>query len=69
MPSVIHFQCPRRGFEVEHIIGMLEAEKRIVCPDCKVGINIDTARLVAATEELHAVVLPGPSEITIKLFR
>ena len=67
--NVIHFQCPNCGFELEQTIGLLKAEKRIVCLDCKIGINIDTARLVAATEELHAAVLPGPNEITIKFFR
>jgi hypothetical protein len=45
------------------------AEKRVVCPDCKVGINIDAARLVRATKELRAAVPPGPNEITIKFFR
>ncbi len=73
MPSidahVIHFQCPSCGFELEQTIGLLKAEKRIICLDCKVGINIDTARLVIAAEELHAAVLPGPNEITIKFFR
>jgi predicted RNA-binding Zn-ribbon protein involved in translation (DUF1610 family) len=67
--NLIHFQCPNCGFELEQTIGLLKAEKRIVCTDCKVGINIDTARLVAATEALHAAVLPEPNEITIKFFR
>ena len=67
--NVIHFQCPSCGFELQQTIGLLKAEKRIVCADCKVGINIDTARLVAATEALRAAVLPGPNEITIKFFR
>jgi hypothetical protein len=65
----IHFQCPNCGFELQQTIGLLKAEKRIVCSGCKVGINIDSARLVAATEELDAAVLPGPNEITIKFFR
>src|SRR4029079_6075567 len=38
----------------------------MVCAERKVGINIDTARLVAATEALHDAVLPGANEITIK---
>ena len=67
--NVIHFQCPRCGFELQQTIGLLKAEKRIVCAGCKVNINIDTARLVAATEAMHAAVLPGPNEITIKFFR
>ena len=67
--NVIHFQCPSCGFELEQTIGLLKAEKRIVCADCKVSINIDTTRLVAATEAMHAAVLPGPNEITIKFFR
>jgi len=66
---VIHFQCPSCGSELKQTIGLLKAEKRIVCAECKVGINIDTARLVAGTEALHAAVLPGPNEITIKFFR
>ena len=66
--NIIHFQCPRCGFELEQTIGLLKAEQRIVCADCKVGISIDAARLVAATEALHAAV-PGPNEITIKFFR
>jgi predicted RNA-binding Zn-ribbon protein involved in translation (DUF1610 family) len=66
---VIQFQCPSCGFELQQTIGLLKAEKRIVCTGCKVGINIDTARLVAATEGLDAAVLSGPNEITIKFFR
>ena len=67
--NVVHFQCPSCGFELKQTIGLLKAEKRIVCAGCKVGINIDAARLVAATEALHSAVLPGPNEITIKFFR
>jgi hypothetical protein len=67
--NVIQFQCPRCGCELEQTIGLLKAEQRIVCTDCKVGINIDTARLVLATEALHAALLPGPNEIRIKFFR
>ena len=67
--NVTHFQCPSCGFELQQTIGLLKAEKRIVCADCTVSIIIDTARLVAATEAMHAAVLPGPNEITIKFFR
>jgi uncharacterized Zn finger protein len=67
--NMIHFQCPSCGFELEQTIGLLKAEQRIICADCKVGINIDTARLVVASEALHASVLPRPNEITIKFFR
>jgi hypothetical protein len=66
--NIVQFQCPQCGFELEQTIGLLKAEQRIVCADCKVGISIDAARLVAATEVLHAAV-PGPNEITIKFFR
>ena len=66
--NIISFQCPRCGFELQQTIGLLKEEQRIVCADCKVGINIDTARLVEATEALHAAV-PGPNEITIQFFR
>jgi hypothetical protein len=38
--NIIHFQCPRCGFELEQTIGLLKAEQR----------------LVAATEALHAAV-------------
>jgi len=65
----VHFQCPSCGFELKQTIGLLKAEKRIVCADCKVGIHIDAGRLVAATEAPHSAVLPGPNEITIKFFR
>jgi hypothetical protein len=67
--NVIHFQCPSCGFELKQTIGLLKAEKRMVCVECTVGINIDVARLVAATEALHDALLPGPNEITIKFFR
>ena len=67
--NLIRFQCPRCGSELEQTIGLLKAGNRIVCTDCKVGINIDSTRLVAATEALAAAVLPGPNEITIKFFR
>ena len=67
--NVIQFQCPSCGFELQQTIGLLKAEQRIVCAGCKVGINFDTARLVAAAEALDAAVLPGPNEITIKFFR
>jgi predicted RNA-binding Zn-ribbon protein involved in translation (DUF1610 family) len=66
---LIHFQCPNCGSELEQTIGLLKAEKRIVCAGCKVGINIDTARLAVAAEALGSAVLPGPNEITIKFFR
>jgi hypothetical protein len=41
----------------------------MVCAGCNVAINIDSVRLAAAAEALHAAVLPGPNEITIKFFR
>ena len=73
MPDIdahkIHFQCPSCGFELEQTIGLLKAEKRIICSGCMVGINIDTARLLAATEDLYPAVAQGPNEITIKFFR
>ena len=67
--NVIQFQCPNCSFELQQTIALLKAEKRIVCADCKVSIIVDAARLVAATEAMHAAVLPGPNEITIKFFR
>jgi len=66
--NIIQFQCPRCGFELQQTIGLLKSEQRIVCGDCKVDINIDAARLVTATESLHAAV-PEPNKITIKFFR
>jgi hypothetical protein len=54
--------------ELRQAIGLLKVEKRMVCAGCNVDIDIDTVRLVAATEALHAAV-PGSNEITIKFFR
>jgi predicted RNA-binding Zn-ribbon protein involved in translation (DUF1610 family) len=67
--NVIQFQCPSCGFELQQTIGLLKAEQRMVCVGCNVAINIDSVRLVVAAEALHAAVLPGPNEITIKFFR
>jgi hypothetical protein len=67
--NVIQFQCPSCGFELAQTIGLLKAEKRIMCSGCKIDINIDASLLVAATKSLDAAVLPGPNEITIKFFR
>jgi len=67
--NVIQFQCPSCGFDLRQTIGLLKREKRRVGAVCSVGINIDTVRLAAATEALHAAVVPGPNEITIKFFR
>lgn len=67
--NMIHFQCPSCGYELAQTIGLLKAERRLVCAGCQVGINFDSAKLVAATEALHAAVAPGPNEITIKFFR
>jgi predicted RNA-binding Zn-ribbon protein involved in translation (DUF1610 family) len=66
---IVHFQCPNCGFELQQAVGLLKAEQRIVCSGCKIDINIDATQVVAATEALHAAVLPGPNEITIKFFR
>jgi transcription elongation factor Elf1 len=65
---VIHFQCPKCGHELAQSIGLLKAERLLICSGCDVSINFDTARLVAATEALQDA-LPGPNEITIKFFR
>jgi transcription elongation factor Elf1 len=67
--NVIHFQCPNCGFELEQTVGLIKAEKRIVCGECHVGINVDIVRLLEATEVLHAAVPLGPNEITIRFFR
>ena len=40
--NVIQFHCPSCGFELRQTIGLLKAEKRMVCAGCNVGINIDT---------------------------
>ena len=58
---------PAAARELEQTIGLLKAG--IVCADCKIGISIDSTRLVAATEALGAAVPPGPNEVTIKFFR
>ena len=67
--NVIHFQCPKCGHELTQTIGRLKTEQQLVCAGCQVVINFDTARMVAATEALHAAVLPDINEITIKFFR
>ena len=67
--NVIQFQCPSCGFELQQTIGLLKAEQRMVCAGSNVAINIDTVRLAVASEALHAAVLPGPNEITIKFIR
>ena len=60
--NVIQFQCPSCGFELRQTIGLLKAEKRMVCAGCNVGINIDTERLAAATEALRAGRKATPGE-------
>lgn len=68
--NVIHFlQCPRRGQELEQAIGLLKADRRMVCGRRQVEINFDTAKVAAATESLHDALAPGPNQITIKFYR
>jgi hypothetical protein len=39
------------------------------CPECGIGINIDTRRLANAAEEIRRAIDKVPPEITIKFFR
>ena len=66
---VIRFQCPNCGHDLQQTIGLLKAERRLVCAGCKVGINFDTAKLAAAAEVLQEALAPVPNEITIKFFQ
>jgi predicted RNA-binding Zn-ribbon protein involved in translation (DUF1610 family) len=65
----IEFQCPNCGNDLKQTIGQLKAEKRMICPGCGIGINIDTNRLANAVEEIRTAIEKSPPEITIKFFR
>jgi hypothetical protein len=66
---VVRFQCPNCGNDLEHTIGLLKAERRLVCDGCKICVNFDTARLVEAAATLEAAPPSGSNEITIKFYR
>jgi hypothetical protein len=66
---LIKFQCPKCGQELEQSIANLKSSKRMVCPGCDVGINIDASRLANAAEEMRKAIEKVPPEITIKFFR
>jgi transcription elongation factor Elf1 len=66
--SVIRFQCPKCGHELEQTIGRLKAGEHMSCLGCRVGINIDTDRLAKAAEEIQKAIAKTPSEITIKFY-
>ncbi len=65
----IEFQCPSCGNDLKQPIGKLKAEKRMICPACGIGINLDTDRLANAVEEIQKAIAKFPPEITIKFFR
>ena len=65
----IEFQCPKCGHELKAAIGQLKAHEPMACPGCGVGINIDTDRLINASEEIQKALEMTPPEITIKFFR
>jgi len=65
----IEFQCPRCGNDLKQAIGQLKAQKHMTCPDCGIGINIDTDRLANAAEDIRKAIEKSPPEITIKFFR
>ena len=67
--NIIHFQCPRCGHELEQTIGLLKAERQVICDSCRVEIHIDSAKVATATETLHTAITQGPNEITIKFYR
>ena len=64
----IEFQCPRCGIDLKQTIALLKAEKHMTCPSCRIGINIDTHRLVNAADEIRRAIEHSPPEITIKFF-
>jgi len=65
----IRFQCPSCGQDLVQSIGRLKANEHMTCPDCSVGINIDTDRLAKAADEIQKALDKIPPEITIKFFR
>jgi predicted RNA-binding Zn-ribbon protein involved in translation (DUF1610 family) len=65
----IRFQCPNCGQDLRQTIGRIKANEHMTCPDCRIGINIDTDRLAKAAEEIRKAVEKSPPEITIKFFR
>jgi transcription elongation factor Elf1 len=67
--SEIEFQCPSCGHELKQTVAGLKAERRMICPGCGIGINIDTDKLANAAEEMQKAIDKTPSEITIKFFR
>jgi predicted RNA-binding Zn-ribbon protein involved in translation (DUF1610 family) len=68
-PNEIEFQCPNCGNDLSQTIENLKAEKHMTCPDCGIGINIDTDRLANAAEEIRKAIEKSPPEITIKFYR
>jgi lysine biosynthesis protein LysW len=66
---IVKFQCPKCGHELEQTIGNLKLNEHMRCPECGVGINIDTNRLANAAEEIQRAIDKVPPEITIKFFR
>jgi DNA-directed RNA polymerase subunit RPC12/RpoP len=60
----IEFQCLSCGNDLRQTIGQLKAEKRMICPGCGIGINIDTNRLANAAEEIQKAIEKSPPEIT-----
>ena len=47
---------PSCGNDLKQTIGKLKAEKRMICPGCGIGINIDTNRLANAAEEIQKAI-------------
>jgi len=66
---MVKFQCPKCGHALEQTIGKLKLSEHMRCPECGVGINIDTHRLANAAEEIQRAMDKVPPEITIKFFR
>jgi hypothetical protein len=60
--SVICFQCPEMRARSS------ANDRRRVCNDCGVGINLDTGKLALAAAMREAIETV-PAEITIKFFR
>ena len=65
----VRFQCPKCGHDLRQTIGRLKTNDHMICPGCRIGINIDTNRLANAAEEIQNAIEKIPAEITIKFFR
>jgi hypothetical protein len=38
--SEIEFQCPSCGYDLKQTIAQLKVERQMICPGCRIGINL-----------------------------